>query len=420
MKKIKCFSLLLFIIFTSQYIKSQTGWVQQYSGTTNKINNIYFPDVNTGYACADSGLFLKTTNSGLNWIVYNTGFLLPLRSVRFFNSSVGIIASNKLIRTTDGGVNWYMARDSVFAFDLYVLNSSVGYIAGGNIPTRTNNLKTTNAGENWIDMTQLSSGQSAVYFINENTGYVGWYMSTASYWGSLGISKTVNGGLNWITQHEELAYHGICKIYDVFFPSINTGFAVGYNYTAYKLFKTYNGGTNWIADPFAETYSVYFANVFTGWICGKDGIIEKTTNSGQSWFILPTQFSSNYNSVYFVDYNTGWIAGDNGIILKTTTGGIVPVEPISTEIPNAFSLSQNYPNPFNPSTMIKFDLPKHSFTNLVIYDILGCNTAVLVNMELEPGSYAVDWDAGKYPSGIYFYRIQTDNYIVTKKMLHIK
>ena len=93
---------------------------------------------------------------------------------------------------------------------------------------------------------------------------------------------------------------------------------------------------------------------------------------------------------------------------------------INTEIPKEFALQQNYPNPFNPSTSIKFDIPVLSNAKLAIYDITGRELAVLVNQELQPGSYEYKWNASQFASGIYFYRIKAGSFIHTKRMVLIK
>jgi subtilisin-like proprotein convertase family protein len=107
----------------------------------------------------------------------------------------------------------------------------------------------------------------------------------------------------------------------------------------------------------------------------------------------------------------------------------IGIQPISSEIPSHFSLSQNYPNPFNPATKIRFDIPvgtRHgAFVQMKIYDILGREIATLVNEQLQPGTYEVEWpapmgDGANYPSGIYLYRIMTNNYTETKKMILIR
>ncbi len=106
--------------------------------------------------------------------------------------------------------------------------------------------------------------------------------------------------------------------------------------------------------------------------------------------------------------------------LKSITTGIIS----NNEIPSEFMLYQNYPNPFNPATKIKFALPNSSFAKLVIYDILGRELETIVNEQLKPGTYEVDWSAvgggSNYTSGVYFYIISTGDYSQTKKMILVK
>lgn len=87
------------------------------------------------------------------------------------------------------------------------------------------------------------------------------------------------------------------------------------------------------------------------------------------------------------------------------------------EIPTEYKLSQNYPNPFNPSTMIEFSIIKPEFVSLKVYNILGQEVATLVNEVKNPGSYSVRFDASHLSSGVYIYRLQTESFTSTKKMI---
>ncbi|MBK7107389.1 MAG: S8 family serine peptidase [Ignavibacteriae bacterium] len=89
-------------------------------------------------------------------------------------------------------------------------------------------------------------------------------------------------------------------------------------------------------------------------------------------------------------------------------------------IPLTYRLDQNYPNPFNPTTKISYTIPKQSKVTLTIYDILGNKIKTLVDKIEMPGIYNVIWDGNGYSSGIYFYRIQCDKYLETKKMLLLR
>jgi flagellar hook assembly protein FlgD len=92
-------------------------------------------------------------------------------------------------------------------------------------------------------------------------------------------------------------------------------------------------------------------------------------------------------------------------------------------VPQNYYLAQNFPNPFNPSTRIKFGIPGNApvqNVRLYIYDITGREIAKLVDEQLKPGVHEVIWDAENMPSGIYFYKIQTDRYSEAKRMILIK
>jgi choice-of-anchor B domain-containing protein len=99
----------------------------------------------------------------------------------------------------------------------------------------------------------------------------------------------------------------------------------------------------------------------------------------------------------------------------------IPTDIVSSkEIPQLFKLNQNFPNPFNPATVIGYTLNKNSNVKLRIYDVLGNEVSVLVNEKQKEGNYSVKWNAANYPSGIYFYKIESNGYSETKKMTLIK
>ena len=92
----------------------------------------------------------------------------------------------------------------------------------------------------------------------------------------------------------------------------------------------------------------------------------------------------------------------------------------SNDLPDKFELFQNYPNPFNPTSNIKYQIAKSSFVKMVVYNILGEEVATLVNEKLQPGTYEVEWDASIYPSGVYFYKLETETFSDTKKLILLK
>ena len=81
---------------------------------------------------------------------------------------------------------------------------------------------------------------------------------------------------------------------------------------------------------------------------------------------------------------------------------------------------QNYPNPFNPITTIKFSLPKKADVKLIIYNALGQVVVELINKTLEEGYHEVQFTAGDYTSGVYYYRLKTSEFTSIRKMLLLK
>jgi hypothetical protein len=95
----------------------------------------------------------------------------------------------------------------------------------------------------------------------------------------------------------------------------------------------------------------------------------------------------------------------------------------SLTMPSDFVLYQNYPNPFNPSTKIRFAIPSSisaSLVSLKIYDVLGSEITTLINDFLTSGIHEVEFDGSKLPSGIYFYRLQSDGFSSVKKFVLLK
>ena len=248
---------------------------------------------------------------------------------------------------------------------------------------------------------------NSVYFTDYNTG---WAV------GSFGtIFKTTNGGVSWLSQISPTSN----DLLSVNFINNNTGFAVGDFET---IIKTTNGGTNWTlvsSGTGNKLYSVDFVDNVTGWVVGVSGKIIKTTNGGTSWTSQSILFGHVLRSVIFIDNNIGWTVGS--AILKTTTGGEpVGVWNISSGIPMNFELSQNFPNPFNPSTNIAFLVSKYSNVKINVYDSQGKEVVTLLNERLSAGSYRVDFDGTGYSSGIYFYKMETEDFVQTKSMVLLK
>ena len=98
----------------------------------------------------------------------------------------------------------------------------------------------------------------------------------------------------------------------------------------------------------------------------------------------------------------------------------VSADDLKSGIPEEYALYQNYPNPFNPSTKIEFAIPSQSQVTIDIFNQLGEQVVTILNSNLSAGYYKIEFNASNYPSGLYFYRILSDNFVETKKMVLMK
>ena len=116
------------------------------------------------------------------------------------------------------------------------------------------------------------------------------------------------------------------------------------------------------------------------------------------------------------------LSGPRASLMTSNGCQSVGINQIGTEIPNGFALMQNFPNPFNPTTKITFDVPSHgnSLVRLSIYDVSGKEVALLVNGDLQPGRYEYTFNGFSLSSGMYFYKLQSGDFISTKKMILVK
>jgi hypothetical protein len=99
---------------------------------------------------------------------------------------------------------------------------------------------------------------------------------------------------------------------------------------------------------------------------------------------------------------------------------IVGIGNKTSELPKEFNLEQNYPNPFNPTTTIHFSIPKGTFVEITLYDVLGKKVATLLREPKQAGRYELTIDGTKLASGVYFYKMEAGNYSDIKKMVLIK
>ncbi|NWF51423.1 MAG: T9SS type A sorting domain-containing protein [Ignavibacteriaceae bacterium] len=204
-----------------------------------------------------------------------------------------------------------------------------------------------------------------------------------------------------------------------------------------------DNGTSWETDTRLTNHSsnknspsvaVSGTNIHIIWADSRDGNAEIyykcSVDGGTSWQsdTRLTNFdgSSQYPSialsgtvVHIVWYDDR-DANTEIYYKRNPTGNPTGIININSETLAEFKLYQNYPNPFNPSTKISWQAPVGSHQVLKVFDILGNEVATLVDEYKEAGNYEVDFNAASLSSGVYFYRLNTGDYVKTMKMVLLK
>lgn len=214
-------------------------------------------------------------------------------------------------------------------------------------------------------------------------------------------------------------------------PQVMNGFWVGLQHTSLTTL------TGWVTTGWTTVYSGTYTVPGIGWQYINFPVPSFYYNGTSNLLVYICYDNSSYTSYSMVNATptTGMTWGyhtDNSAGCTMTAGTSQPrpntcfssiicgTENISNLIPERYSLSQNYPNPFNPVTRINFAIPKQGLVTLKVYDVLGREIKTLVNEVKAPGSYSVDFNGAGLPSGVYFYKLESNLFSDIKRMILVK
>jgi hypothetical protein len=414
MKKLLIILALLF--FSISY--SQNQWV------IYKTNNSGLPDNSIGTVLIDStNTKWITTNNGFvrlkgnTWTVYdttNSGMPANHCSVvaKDKQNRLWITSSPKGIVRYDG-TNWMVYNTENTGYPInqtstfYIDNSDTKWIGypGGLLKYNDTTWVRYHTGNSGIPSNTILS-----IYDKENTLWVGTY--------DAGVGRF--DGQNWTvynTGNSGLPSNRIYKIDsdndgNIWFATQFGGVAkFNYPQNQWTIFNSTNSGL-----PSNNTLSIYIDNNNVKWI-GTDGLaIYNDTN----WQTFSYSFIGNPINFTKDRYNNMWICTPGGGLFVYNPAGVVGVENNTTVINGNYLLVQNYPNPFNPQTKIEVTIPEKSFVKINIYDINGRFIKQITKGNYNKGTYLFDFNGGNLASGIYFYRIQSGDFVQVKKMMLVK
>jgi hypothetical protein len=407
------------------------NWSQTNSGLTNTTVQALAisasnPEVlycGTSQTGAGAGAYLSI-NAGATWFQINNGIVEASKGIQSIavdqtNHQIAYIAvfdgvvdsQNGLYKTTNNGATWIPATTgigaikNILALAINPLNPDVVYcgtsfqVTGQTGPAKI--YKSVNAGATWTDMStglpQLTTDIKPIRTINisdSDTSVVlaGLFLNTDSLGG---MFVSTNGGGLWTRRHNGIPNAvGTLPRSSVIRPGSSTEFYVGIGNatnTNIGVYATSNAGLSWT--PF------------------NNGTLSNTTT------VRALAFKKTADTTLYAGGAHPTLATGQGVFEYTwITTGIGN----NTEIPSEYKLEQNYPNPFNPGTIISYSLKENGYVTLKVFDILGKEVAALVNARQNAGTYNVEWNAGNFSSGVYFYKLTTEKFSDTKRMMLLR
>jgi photosystem II stability/assembly factor-like uncharacterized protein len=218
-------------------------WIQQSSGTTRNLRDVFFSSVSIGTAVGSYGTILHTTDDGINWseqLSSTNSALWGIHLTDEIGTAVGV--GGTILNTTDGGLNWVSQTSGISStlYDVHFIDGLTGHAVGayGSI------VHTTDSGVNWFSQ---SSGTTetllGVYFMDNNNGTIVGEKGT--------IIHTTDGGINWVNQSSRTLH----SIFDVNFSDINNGTVIGLDGT---ILHTTNGGVTFVEDEISSSQPKVF------------------------------------------------------------------------------------------------------------------------------------------------------------------
>ncbi len=439
---------------------SGNNWIELFHSQIQGSAAQVFAMVSTADSKIYAGLnylgIVRSTDNGVNWDRFNSGILNGFISCLKVTSGNNVYAgtyNDGLHRSTDGGNSWVLsALPNKYIFSMGY--SSQGYFFVSTTSQQGGMLRSTDEGINWEKINSGFNANLANVIETKSPAFVfagtqsGFYMSSnnGDNWsltgltnrnvneiivlsngnllaGADGLYRSTNNGMNWV-KLDSSAFPQSALISIAKSP---TGFILA---SSEHLYRSNDNGNSWILvnDLSFSTLVINSNGNAVGGRNNQNGIF-LSTSGGYNWSTLNSGIPDNFYTglldidssgyIYYSTWGSSVYRTDNNILKTVYSEG---------NIPELFSLNQNYPNPFNPTTKIRFEIPLSKGVSasggrgvsLVIYDMLGREVAILVNEELNPGTYEVGWDASNFPSGVYFYRLNTGAFSETKRMVLLK
>ncbi len=409
------------------------GWVQ--CGVSQaSVSSVNFGLSGTLLAGTEDGIYLPVSNTGF-WKMESDGLSGgKVYSVDTLNGSSGMLAatSGGIFYSGDSGTSW-LERSQWWTYDI-----TQGYAGTLYAGTSSGVLVSTDGGYNWSHLANIGFPISTVYSVFARYSQVfagtsnnGVFLTTdgGSFWTQTGISSPLMFHSVRALAQRTLIFKTDSTVYTSFSGPIYAGTdssgvflttdISSDDWTHVAGITVSSIGSFYFLPETPSLYPYQNQKISPMFVATHDGGVFVSTDEGQTLGTMNNGLLSlNVSSLAMDQQGILYAATDSGIF--RTVGPVTAVSTPLQEPPRSFSLSQNYPNPFNPTTKIEYALSSKQYVELSVFDVLGRKVATLVNQFQNPGDYSIEFDGTKFPSGVYFYRLESGPNVITRKMALIK
>ena len=404
-----------------------TSWRGSYGGGFyyhSRSPDIYafaFNSLGHIFAATSSGI-RRSTDNGASWAEKNYYFISAI-SVSHNDALYAGTRGVGVVRSTDNGDTWTAMNNRLADLQVYSLTSnSFGHIFAG---TSTAPYRSTDNGDSWTlinvgmptTVVQALAVNAAGDLYAGTTNYVYCSTDNGDTWTQLASGLTNNDVRSLVFDNDGVLYAGTWG--GGVFRSAETRLPIQLTSFTARLPGSMSVALRWSTVSETNNYGFYvqrrpadeaaFVELPNSFVPGHGTTIEHHEYSYTDNHAIAGR---SYYRLKQVDLDgTAHFSDPVQVSTAAAVPEVVPVE---------FALRQNFPNPFNPTTEIRYEIRDVGFVSLKVYDVLGREVATLVSENLAAGRYKAQWDATGMASGIYFYRLQSDNRVETRKAFLIK